>query len=427
MKISWCVLSPRVSLALLVSVALLLALALTAGWSGAAQAQGPAEWPAITLNRIDLDLSWPVGIANAGDGSNRLFVVERTGRIWILRDNVKAQEPFLDIRDRVRSQHWEQGLLGLAFPPGFADKGYFYVYYTDLGGDSVVARYRLVARDPDTADPASEMVILSVDQPFENHNAGQLAFGPDGYLYVGLGDGGSGGDPLDNAQNPDTLLGKILRVDVEPDSAPMTGTVGMEHRLFLPGISHGSYFTYTIPEDNPFAGVPGHQDEIWALGLRNPWRFSFDAGTGDLFIGDVGQNLYEEVNYQPASSTGGENYGWRIMEGTHCFEAATCDQSGLTLPVAEYSHEFGRCSVTGGEVYRGSGFPVLQGIYFFADFCTGEVWGLRQEGDSWQQTILHDSASRLSSFGSDELGNLYVADYTVGGADLYMIVEAGGE
>jgi glucose/arabinose dehydrogenase len=352
----------------------------------------PAAFPAIALSQVASGLAQPVQITHAADGSDRLFVLERTGVIRILRNGVIDATPFLDISGLVNSSGPEQGLLGLAFPPDYSNRGHFYLYYTDHAGvgDSVLARYRLSA-DPDVADPASAETLLRLAQPFTNHNGGQLAFGPDGYLYLGLGDGGSGGDPLGNAQNPASLLGKLLRIDVEAGVAP-----------------------YAIPADNPFG------NEIWATGLRNPWRFSFDRLTGDLYIGDVGQNAFEEVNFQPAAGPGGQNYGWVRMEGMHCYTGLGCDQAGLTLPVAEYSHADGNCSITGGHVYRGAQYPSLQGIYLYGDFCSGQLWGLRQGVAGWENQHLLNSGLNLSTFGEDESGNLYVADY--GSGNLYRIV-----
>jgi glucose/arabinose dehydrogenase len=312
---------------------------------GAVRASAAATWPAIGLKPFVSGLDRPVAIANAGDGSNRLFVAEQAGRVRLIKGGVLQATPFLDISTKVSSDG-ERGLLGLAFPPGYAAKGHFYVYYTDLSGTLTVARYR-VGANPDVADANSEQVILSVAHARTNHNGGQLAFGPgDGYLYVALGDGGGGGDPDGNGQNTNTLLGKILRLDVESGATP-----------------------YAIPAGNPFASGGG-RPEIWAYGLRNPWRFSFDRQTHDLFIADVGQALWEEVDYQPGGAAGGANYGWKIMEGMHCYNAATCDQAGLTLPVAEYDHSLG-CAVIGGYVYRGSAQPSLAGLYFYADECGG--------------------------------------------------------
>ena len=301
----------------------------------------------------------------------------------ILRSGTVEATPFLNISTRV-SCCGERGLLGLAFPPGFAAKRYFYVNYTNTSGHTVIARYHLTL-DDDVADFASEEILLTISQPFDNHNGGQISFSPiDGYLYIAVGDGGSGGDPLNSGQNPDSLLGKILRIDVEGDDEP-----------------------YGIPADNPNVGNSS-PDEIWALGLRNPFRFSFDRLTGDLYIGDVGQGDWEEIDFQLASSDGGENYGWRIMEGNHCFNPNPCDQSGLVLPVIEYGHTLG-CSVTGGFVYRGNIFPRMQGVYFYGDFCTGRIWGLKREDGNWYDTLLLDTSFNISSFGEDEAGNVYLA------------------
>lgn len=359
----------------------------------------PEGWPHISLVKQADVPNLPVHITHADDGSGRLFVVEQAGRIWIIKDGALLSMPFLDISNRVVSGG-EQGLLSVAFPPDYDSKGYFYVNYTSISGDgdTVVARYN-ISGDPNVADPESEQVLLTTGQPFSNHNGGQLAFGPDGYLYISMGDGGSSGDPLNNAQSPGTLLGKLLRIDVESD----------------PGAD-----PYLIPSDNPFIQNGEFRDEIWALGLRNPWRFSFDRQTGDVYIGDVGQSSYEEIDFQPASSTGGENYGWNIMEGAHCFNSATCDQTGLVLPVAEYEHSQGDCSITGGLVYRGQDYAGLQGIYLYGDFCSGRIWGLRKNGTDWQTALLLDSPYTISTFGEDEAGNLYLVDYFTG--DIYKII-----
>jgi glucose/arabinose dehydrogenase len=318
-------------------------------------------------------LTRPVDLQHAGDGSSRLFIIEKVGRIRILQNGQLLDFPYLNITDRVGSSSNEQGLLGLAFHPNYEVTGLFFVNYTDNNGDTVIARYR-VTGDPNVADPNSETVLLHVDQPFPNHNGGVLAFGPDGYLYAGLGDGGSAGDPLGNAQNLDTLLGKILRLDV--DSAD----------------------PYSIPPDNPFG------NEIWAYGLRNPWRLSFDRATGDLYIGDVGQNAWEEIDFVPAGTPGGINFGWNILEGTHPYDGG--QQNGLTPPVAEYSHSEG-CSVTGGYVYRGS-MPEWNGIYLYGDYCTGTVWGLIRSDGGWQNQVLFSDAGRITSFGQDETGEVYL-------------------
>ena len=277
----------------------------------------------------------PIYVTHGDDGSGRLFIVEQVGAVWILDNGILLTQPFLDIGGKI-SSGGEQGLLGLAFDPNYKSNGHFFVHYSDPGGDTVLARYS-VSADPNKADPTSETVILQQNQPFGNHNGGSLAFGPDGYLYLGLGDGGSGGDPLGSGQNTSTLLGKLLRLDV-------------------------SALPYTIPDDNPFANGGG-LPEIWAYGLRNPWRFSFDRLSGDLYIGDVGQNAWEEIDYQPAGSKGGENYGWNAMEADHCFRSFNCNSSSFVAPVAEYDHKKGDCSVTGGYVYRGGQASGLNGVY----------------------------------------------------------------
>ena len=361
----------------------------------------PAPSRDLSALRVDLQpvvsgLDQSVDIANAADGFGRLFIVEKPGRIRVLQDGELSSVPFLDITGRVGSGGSEQGLLGLAFHPDYVRNGYFFVNYTDRQGDTVISRF-VVGQDPAQADPSSEVVILTVGQPAANHNGGQLAFGPDGFLYAGLGDGGRAGDPFGNGQNTQTLLGKMLRLDVD----------------------HGE--PYTVPASNPFVGSSGFRPEIWATGLRNPWRFSFDRSSGDLYIADVGQNEYEEIDYQPAGSPGGENYGWSIMEGLHCYPAGeACDRVGLTLPVAEYDHAQG-CSVTGGYVYRGQQFPSLDGIYLFADYCSGRIWALARDGqDQWRMAEVGRADIEPSSFGEDESGELYVADLQ--GGQLYQIV-----
>ncbi len=354
----------------------------------------PAEAAQPRLRSIANGLSRPLGLAHAGDGSGRLFIVEQTGQIRVRKGKRLLSAPFLDLSDRVPCCR-EQGLLGLVFHPGYSENGFFYVSYTDPQGDSVISRFS-VSEDPDRADPESEAVILAFDQPGVTHNNGHLAFGPDGLLYIGAGDGGGAGDEDNNAQNLGTLLGKILRIDVDR-GAP-----------------------YAIPPDNPFVGEPGAQDEIWAYGLRNPWRFSFDRLTGDLFIGDVGQTDWEEVDRQPAASRGGENYGWRRMEGAHCFNPPVdCEDPSLTLPILEYSHEEG-CSVTGGFRYRGSRLVEHFGTYVFGDFCSGRVWGAVPDGSGgWARSTLLDSSRLISSFGEDQSGELYLVD--LGGAVLRFV------
>jgi glucose/arabinose dehydrogenase len=332
-------------------------------------------------------LNRPVGLENAGDGSGRLFALEQPGVIRVIKDGVLVQQPFLDIRDRVGSQASEQGLLGLAFHPEYLQNGYFFVNYTDRRGDTAISRFQ-VSADPDLADAATEQRLLSIEQPFGNHNGGVVKFGPDGYLYLGVGDGGSGGDPRNFGQSLNTLLGKVLRIDVNSGEP------------------------YAVPDGNPFADGGG-ETEIWAYGLRNPWRLSFDRLTGDLYIADVGQSAWEEVNFQPASSTGGENYGWNIMEGLECYGAANCDTSGLVIPIHVYpTHQAGSCSVTGGYVYRGGSLPDFQGVYIFGDYCSGRVWGLLPDsGDSWDHTLLFETGASITSFGEDENGEIYLVNH----------------
>jgi len=365
-------------------------------------AQEPA-WPELTLVDTGFSFEQPMHLTRAHDGSGRIFVAERVGHIRIIQDGALRDTPLLDISDRVTTER-ECGLLSVAFPPNFSAVGHFYVYYSsntnrigaDEGCDTVVARFPLTA--PHRADPDQEEVVLLVDQPFSNHNGGQIAFGPDDYLYIGLGDGGDSNDPLNAGQRTDTLLGKMLRIDVDASAVA----------------------TYTIPASNPFTQTVGYRPEIWALGLRNPWRFSFDRATGDLYIGDVGQWAYEEIDFQAAASGGGENYGWKIMEGFHCRPPTTdCDMTGLTLPVVEYPRDLGR-SVTGGRVYRGATYPRMAGVYFYADFASGRIWGLRNNGSGWENQELLDTTLSPVSFGADEAGNLYILD--IGGA-LYELTD----
>ncbi len=325
-----------------------------------------------------------VDIAHAGDG--RLFVVEKPGVIRIIDSSRQVvASPFLDIRARVGDNGSERGLLGLVFHPDYAENGYFYVNYTNVAGDTRISRFSVNASNPDAAEAGSEVILLAVDQPFANHNAGDLAFGPDGYLYIGLGDGGAAGDPVNAGQTRQTFLGKMLRIDVDQGEP------------------------YAIPDDNPFAMTDETLDEIWALGLRNPWRFSFDRLTGDLWIADVGQEAWEEINLQPADSPGGENYGWRCYEGDFPYNTADCAAaSSFTYPVFSYSHNVG-CSITGGFVYRGTDFPDLEGIYFYGDYCTGDIFGLQaNSGGGWQSQKLADFQDfDLVTFGEDYRGELY--------------------
>lgn len=340
----------------------------------------------ITPVPVASGLSSPLALAHAGDGSGRLFIVEQLGRIRILQNGSLLPAAFLDIDNQVGCCG-ERGLLGLAFHPQYGQNGFFYVNYTNNQFNTVIARFQ-VSANANVADPGSEQILLAVTQPFANHNGGHLAFGPDGYLYIGLGDGGSGGDPQNLAQNPQSLLGKMLRIDVD-NGAP-----------------------YAIPADNPFADDDFTLDEIWVLGLRNPFRYSFDRITGDLFIADVGQDALEEVHLQLANSPAGVNFGWRRMEGSQCFNpSSNCNDGSLTLPVFEYGHSLGRCSITGGYRYRGSLNNSLYGFYIYGDHCSGEIFGAVFDRDSgWSQSVLFDTAFDISSFGEDEAGELYVLD-----------------
>ncbi len=372
--------------------------ALSPGLAAEARAQGLALDTVETAN----GLVRPVGIVPPGDGSGRLFLVQQTGQILIY-DGVSVQAtPFLDLSAKVACCG-EEGLLGLAFHPGYPGDDSFFVDYTRTEAgtgqlQTVVARYRVSAGDPDLADAGSEEILLTVDQPFANHNAGQLAFGPDGDLYVALGDGGNGGDPNENGQDPGTLLGAILRLDV--DSTPAAG------------------LAYAIPPDNPFVGVAGARAEVWDYGLRNPFRFSFDRQTGDLWIADVGQGLWEEIDLEAAGGPGGHNYGWDCREGFHAYSDpngdhnSTCTGTGYTDPILEYGHDAGRCSVTGGFRYRGTAEPRLAGVYLYADYCTGELFGTVPRCDgAWQSEPLLDLPYNVTSFGEDHAGELYLTEY----------------
>ncbi|MDX1599958.1 MAG: PQQ-dependent sugar dehydrogenase [Anaerolineales bacterium] len=332
--------------------------------------------------QVAAGLTQPLGLEHAGD--DRLFVLEQPGVVRIVRDGQVMDTPFLDIRDRVVDSANEQGLLGLAFHPNYPQPGTIFINYTGQGGNTFISRFE-VSDDPERVDPNSERVLLRITQPFANHNGGGMVFGPDGYLYISTGDGGAAGDPQGNAQSLDTLLGKLLRIDVDA----------------------GEF--YAIPPDNPFVDRNDARHEIWDYGLRNPWRFTFDPATGDLYIADVGQNAWEEINFEPADSPGGRNYGWDYREGAHPFEG---DPGGLDLvdPVAEYSREFG-CSVTGGPVVRSPSLPRWNGVYLYGDFCSGIIWGLLRSPDgSWLNQQLYSTDFNLTSFGVDAAGEVYALD-----------------
>ena len=368
--------------------------------AGAAEAAPARAAPGLV--EVVSGLERPLFVTHAGDGSGRLFVVEQGGRIRILRDGRLLERPFLDATDWLDTSAGERGLLGLAFAPDFRRSGVFYIAHTAPGPEVRIVRLRR-AQDPDRADPASAELVLSMPDPAPNHNGGMIAFGPDGYLWIGTGDGGGAGDPWDNARRAATLLGKILRIDV-------------------------SGRPYTVPAGNPLVGRAGARPEIWALGLRNPWRFSFDRATGELWIGDVGQGAWEEIDVEAPRQGGGLDYGWRTMEGRHCFRPRFgCGTAGLALPVHEYGHDEG-CAVTGGYVYRGHALSALVGRYLFADYCSGTVWALERgaAADAAPRVErLLESGAMVSSFGEDEAGEIYLCDHR-GGRVLRLAVARDG-
>jgi glucose/arabinose dehydrogenase len=356
----------------------------------------------LTLQLVDSGYTEPLLVTSPPADSTRLFVLERRGQIKLIKNGIRQAKAFLNVSTLISTGGSEQGLLGLAFHPNYAVNGKFYVNYTNTAGDTRVVQYTRSATNPDTANSAAVATLLSVDQPASNHNGGHIAFGPDGYLYVGLGDGGGAGDPNENGQNPLSPLGKMLRLDVDRHPLP--------------------------PVDNPYLGHTDTLELIWAIGLRNPWRFTFDRSSGDLYIADVGQNAWEEINFQPVSSNGKENYGWDVMEGLHCYEPSSgCNQSGKVLPVHEYSHSNG-CSISGGYVYRGCAIPDLQGTYFYADYCNGRIWTFVMSGGVAtnhleRTTELGSAGMNISSFGEDARGELYICSYGTG--RIYKIVPNG--
>ncbi|MDE2775872.1 MAG: PQQ-dependent sugar dehydrogenase [Chloroflexota bacterium] len=351
---------------------------------------GAPDPAAIKLTQVAAGFRRPLYVTHAGDGANRIFLVEQVGKIWILQDGRLLPKPFLDIEDIISpgaifNAFSEQGLLGLAFHPDYRENGSFFIYYTDRQGGTVVARYHVDASNPNLADADSGQVLFQLMQPYANHNGGHIEFGPDGYLYIALGDGGAANDPLGAGQNRQLLLGSILRIDVD-GGAP-----------------------YAIPADNPFVDNPAARDEIWAYGLRNVWRFSFDRMTGDMVMADVGQNQWEEINFQPAGSAGGENYGWNVWEGNHIFAGGAAPDH--VPPIYEYSHALG-CSVTGGVIYRGAAIADLRAVYLFGDWCSGRIWGLWRDSDlAWRAIELMNTDIPVSSFGEDEAGEVYLVDY----------------
>jgi len=366
-------------------------------------------WAKIKYDRVVSGLDLPTFITNAGDDSNRLFVVEKAGRVKIVKDGKIIEDQFLDIRDRVRSAELERGLLSLVFHPNYSNNGKFFVYYTDLKGSATISEFK-VSNDPNKVLVDSERILLKIEELDIAHNGGQLQFGPDGYLYIGTGDDGYPGDRWDNAQNKNVLLGKILRIDVDSGKP------------------------YSIPKSNPFTNTSQARDEIWAYGLRNPWRFSFDSKTGDMYIADVGEFKWEYIHFQPRESEGGENYGWNYLEGFHEYRGPNyserfleykvpenIDWQEITFPVVEYGHGDEGCSITGGYVYRGVDYPNIDGTYLFSDFCSGKIWGLKKVKNSkWIWTEFLDTLFNVSTFGLDENGEIYFADFGKGG--IYKII-----
>ncbi|MEE8575663.1 MAG: PQQ-dependent sugar dehydrogenase [candidate division Zixibacteria bacterium] len=359
----------------------------TIGFPDPTQAADP-DTLTLSLQEVATGLDSPIYVTSAPHDSVRLFIVERGGKVRILKDGSVIARPFLDISDRVATGG-ERGLLGIAFHPDFPDSPYVYTNYVSRVSNSDTTHLSrfTVSSDPDSADAATELRLLDIFQFASNHNGGMIAFGPDEYLYVGMGDGGGSNDPQETGQDGKRLLGKMLRIDV-----------------------NGSPFA--VPASNPFVSDTSVLDEIWAIGLRNPWRWSFDRVTGDLWIADVGQGQLEEIDFQSSASDGGENYGWSITEGTDCFDPQIgCDFSGISLPFYEYAHGSGRCSITGGFVYRGCAIPDLDGWYFYGDYCTGEIWRLKRNSNGTVDgpVMLFEVANfQLVSFGEDYYGALYV-------------------
>jgi glucose/arabinose dehydrogenase len=358
----------------------------------------------VDFDEVAAGLVAPLAVVNAGDGTGRLFVAEQGGQIRIVRDGTLLEAPFLDIADRI-SSGGERGLLGVAFHPNFPKDPRVFVDYTDAKGDTRVSSFTVAPKSPDRVDASTERRLVFVKQPYSNHNGGVVAFGPDGYLYIGMGDGGSGGDPHGNGQSLRTLLGKILRIDIDHTA----GDRG-----------------YAIPPDNPYAdGANGRAPEIWLTGLRNPWRVSFDRASGDLWIGDVGQSAWEEIDVQRAGVPGGTNFGWNRMEGNHCFQpASACTDPSLTAPVTEYDHDDG-CTVIGGNVYRGADQPALAGGYLFADYCSGRVWAIDPSTNALREpTQVATTGHSFAAFGEDERGELYAVD--IGGGSLLRVTGTRG-
>lgn len=360
----------------------------------------PTETPIPVTLAQSVELEWIIGgyarplyLTHAGD--ERLFIVEQQGVVYAVLDGQQLPGPFLDIRDRVNNNANERGLLSIAFHPDYPNNGRFFVYYTDASGAAVISEFA-VSDDPNVALANSERQLLRAGQPYENHNGGHLLFGPDGYLYAGFGDGGSQGDPQNNGQNAESLLGSIIRIDIDNGEL------------------------YAIPADNPFVADDSARNEIWSIGWRNPWRITFDRATGDMYVADVGQNLIEEVSFEVADSSGGLNYGWNVMEGSSCYLSEACDRAGKVLPIIEYTHAAGGCSITGGYVYRGAQSPALWGNYLYVDYCFGDIFAAANVDGEWQTRMVLPTEMIISSFGEDAAGELYVMDHVNG--NIYRIV-----
>lgn len=353
--------------------------------AAAQDAGSNAPAAAFTFELLVDGLNSPVQLVDVDDGSDRMLIVQQSGQVRVLKNGALLPDPLLDISGQI-STGSEQGLLSIALHPDFAKNGVLFIDYTDTNGNTQIERWHISADDPDRADPDTAETMLTVEQPYRNHNGGLLLFGPDGYLYIGLGDGGSGGDPEGNGQDLGTLLGKILRIDIDHTEEDLP---------------------YAIPDDNPFLNRDDARSEIWAYGLRNPWRFSFDRETGDLYIGDVGQNTTEEADRAPAGK-GGLNFGWVILEGPNCYQDENCDQTGLTPPFFWYSQDVGGCSITGGYVYRGKAIPDLTGAYLVGDYCSGLVWAVNPETGEASAPV--ESGVSISSFAEDADGELYLVD-----------------
>jgi glucose/arabinose dehydrogenase len=372
--------------------------------TGTGEATATGGWPTIGFEKAWSGLDQPLDLQPV-PGTSDLVIAEQSGRLRLVRGGTLLPAPFLDISGRI-SSGGERGLLGVAFPATFADTGRFYVHYTDPTGDGIIARLTTV-RGSATADAKTERIVLRIPhRQYANHNGGQLTFGPDGYLWIGIGDGGGGGNPLGTGQRTDTLLAKLLRIDVE-------------------GVDGGAPpDTYRIPPSNPFASGKGGRAEVWAWGLRNPWKFSFDRATGDLYIADVGQNAWEEIdrvaNPMASAKPAERNFGWNLWEGDHPYPPGSSPaRDGFTFPIAEYGHDGGGASVTGGYVYRGRAYPAMDGLYLFADFETHALRGLRQTGGRFEMRGLGDAGFGISSFGQDQDGELYACD--LAGGTVYRV------